>query len=105
MVIEEGSSKSYKIEGQHPIQGLPKSYSVVIRVNERSEEDAVTFLVRAAFGDRVDVRVSQGGRIGNRIWLEVGSFPREIAEARAERVRRNAVLGGLGVNISIRPAP
>ncbi len=82
---------------------VPVGYRVVIRIDDRRNSEAVALLVAKAFGlAQMSCRI--GSRISGRIWLETGPYPREIAEARAEVVRRNARLGRMELDIHIRRA-
>lgn len=105
MVIERrpGDAPAVAQDGASPLQA-PTPYNVVIRIDDHRDTDAVTYMIDKAFGDGVEVVERVGGSISRRIWLEIGEFPREIAEARAEVVRRSAQLGRLGVGILIKKA-
>lgn len=82
---------------------VPTAYRVVIRIDNKRESGAVALLVEKAFGQaQMSCRI--GSSISGRIWLEIGPYPREIAEARAEIIRRNARLGRMDLIIHIRKA-
>jgi hypothetical protein len=82
---------------------MPTAYRVVIRIDNKRESGAVALLVEKAFGHaQMSCRI--GSPISGRIWLEIGPYPREIAEARAEIIRRNARLGRMDLAIHIRKA-
>jgi len=106
MVIELGSGISSEgaRDGSSSRGHAPVHYNVVIRINDRRDVEAVTRVIERAFGQGVETTSRAGGRISDRIWIEVGSFPREIAEARAEAVRRGTVIGGIDVGVLIKRA-
>lgn len=82
---------------------VPTAYRVVIRIDDRRDSEAVALLVEKACG-HAQMASRIGSRISGRIWLEIGPYPREIAEARAEVIRRNARLGRMDLTIHIRKA-
>ncbi len=80
---------------------VPAAYRVVIRIDHRRSSEAVAMLVQKFFGyAQMSCRI--GSRISGRVWLEIGPYPREVAEARAEIIRRNARLDRMELNIHIR---
>lgn len=82
---------------------LPVAYKIEIRIDDRSASKAVASLVEKALGHaQMSSRI--GSRTSGRIWLEIGPYPREIAESRAEVIRRNARLGRMDLSIHIRKA-
>lgn len=82
---------------------VPVEYKVAIRIDDRSASKVVALLVEKAFGHaQMSSRI--GSHITGRVWLEIGPYPREIAESRAEVIRRNARLGRMDLSIHIRKA-
>lgn len=80
------------------LHAFRKRIAWVIRIDDRSNCEKVALLVEKAFG-HVQMSTSIGSCISGRVWLELGPYPREIAEARAEVVRRNARLGRMNLEI------
>lgn len=82
---------------------VPAAYRVVIRIDDRRDSEVIALLVMRSFGSaQMSCRI--GSRISGRVWLEIGPYSREIAEARAEIVRRNARLDRMDLSIHIRKA-
>ncbi|NTF17022.1 ATP-dependent Clp protease adaptor ClpS [Agrobacterium rubi] len=106
MVIEKKPSISGPSGHSNTRSSLtsPSAYRVLFRIDERQDREAVTYMVEKAFGRGAEMYSRVGSRLSGRTWLVVGSFPREIAEARAEVVRRSVDLGRLAVGILIRKA-
>lgn len=106
MVVELGSGVRSHVAHDEASSGChaPGLYTVVVRIDDRRDVEAVTHLLEKAFGDGAGLTSRAGGRISARIWIEVGSFPREIAEARAAAVRRGARIGGIEVGVLIKKA-
>jgi hypothetical protein len=100
MVIERSVVVALPVQKTIPAC-VPTAYRVVIRIDDRRDCEAVALLVQKAFG-QIQMASRIGSRISGRVWLEIGPYSREIAEARAEVVRRNARLDRRELSIHIR---
>jgi hypothetical protein len=105
MVIERPVSKVSAVRQRAVTQASPPvTYKVLIRIDDSSVAEKIALMVEKAFGSDADMECRPGGKLSGRMWLEVGPYPREIAEARAEVVRRSAMLGRIDVGIRIKKA-
>lgn len=80
---------------------IPETYRVEIKLDGRSDVDAVGILVQQTFGANVPFERRITGRMAGRSSIFVGSFPREIAEAKVEMFRSRARLGRVQVQAVI----
>lgn len=81
---------------------IPENYRVEIRLDGQTDVSAVAVLVAQTFGSAVVTERRVTGRLAGRSSILIGSYPREIAEARVETFRSRARLGRVSVQAVIR---
>lgn len=85
----------------HRVATAPAAYRIVIRIDDRADCHRVSSIVEnAQVRGRMSSRI--GSRISGRVWLEIGPYPREVAEAKAEVVRKHVRQNSLNLDIHIR---
>jgi hypothetical protein len=79
----------------------PTAYRIVIRIDDRSDCRRIASIVEDAHV-RGGMSTRIGSRISGRVWLEIGSYPREVAEAKAEVLRTHTRRKSMNLDIQIK---
>lgn len=101
MVVERSAIADLSPRRRERTHTNPADYRIVIRIDDRKHSDLVTSIITEALGD-IPVYSRLGSKISGRVWLETEPFHREIAETKAEAIRRGAYARDIGLNIHIR---